>query len=221
MFSDREDAGRRLARALLSYKDKGAVVLALPRGGVPVAYEVARVLDAPLDLVLVRKIGAPWQPELAVGAVCDGPAMVTVFNEDILRALDLKPDDLGAEIDAEMRRNAERRRLWLAGRPPLSVAGRIAILVDDGVATGATTRAALRAVRAAGPAELVLAVPVAPPESIDALAAEADRVVCLETPSPFGAISVFYRAFPQLTDEAVSDLLDRARFGDRPPPQET
>lgn len=210
MFEDRTQAGARLGRALLEWKDRDPVVLALPRGGVPVGYEIARALGAPLDLLLVRKVGAPDQPELAVAAVVDGEAPQVVRNESVLRALGLGERWLERAAERELAEIERRRERYGAGREPVPVRGRTAVVVDDGIATGATARAALRGVRQRGAANVVLAVPVAPPETLEALRAEVDALVCLETPEPFGAIGAFYRDFHQLSDDDVVDLLARA-----------
>jgi len=207
IFADRIDAGRRLAAALAPLRGEDCVVLALPRGGVPVAAEVARALDAPLDLVLVRKIGAPHQQELAVAAVVDGDTPQLVRNEDVIRMLHVGEDYLEAEARRQLKEIERRRTAYLAGRTPEPIEGRTAIVVDDGIATGATTRAALRAVRARRPRRLVLAVPVAPPDTIAALASEVDQIVCLSQPEPFGAIGAFYDDFRQLEDEDVRSIL--------------
>lgn len=210
IFEDRRDAGIQLAHALLRFQDRDPVVLALPRGGVPVAFEVARALDAPLDLVLVRKIGTPMQPELAAAAVVDGGAMELVRNEDVIEAARIPDSWLREQAVRELEEIERRRRLYLGGRARVPIEGKTAIVVDDGIATGATTRAALRAVRRRHPKQLVLAVPVAPEETVAALRAEVDEVVCLATPRPFGAIGYFYRDFRQLEDDEVRDLLARA-----------
>jgi len=210
IFEDRRDAGLQLARELVRFRDLDPVVLALPRGGVPVAFEVARALDAPLDLGLVRKIGTPAQPELAAGAVVDGGAMELVRNEDVIAAARIPESWLREQAIHELAEIERRRRLYLGGRARVPIEGKTAIVVDDGIATGATTRAALRAVRRRHPKLLVLAVPVAPEETVAALRAEVDEVVCLATPRPFGAIGYFYRDFRQLEDDEVRDLLARA-----------
>ncbi|MGH7049580.1 MAG: phosphoribosyltransferase [Acetobacteraceae bacterium] len=210
-FTDRADAGRRLAEPLLRFKDQRPVVLALPRGGVPVGYEIARALAAPLDVVLVRKLGAPSQTELAIGAIALGSEPVIVTDPHLIATLGIPERELAAIEARERHELARRRDVFRAGRPPLEVAGRTAILVDDGIATGATMRAALRATRSGHPAYLVLAVPVAPPEALDALAVEADEIVCLHQPRWFLAVGRFYRHFPQLEDREVVDLLERAR----------
>jgi len=207
-FRDRSDAGQRLANRLMHLRDQDPVVLALPRGGVAVGFEVARELKAPLDLVLVRKIGAPFQPELALGAVADGGNIETVLNQDIA---DLVTETwFSEERDRQVREMERRRAVYLRDRPRAPIAGRTAILVDDGIATGATIRAALRSTRRANPRRLVLAVPVAPPDTVSDLMAEADEVVCLQTPSRFGAIGNFYKDFRQLEDADVIRLLDEA-----------
>jgi len=209
-FADREAAGRQLATRLAHLKDRGAVVLALPRGGVAVGFEIARALGAPLDIVLVRKIGVPWQPELALGAVTDGPSPETFIDEDLARALGI-PEGYAQEETARQLQEIERRRAtYCAGRPPADVAGRTAIVVDDGIATGATMRVALRAVRRRNPAHLVLAVPVAPPETLAEFRKEADEAICLETPDMLGAIGFYYRDFHQMSDAEVTDFLARA-----------
>ena len=208
-FVNRTDAGRQLAQALLRYKDERAVVLALPRGGVPVAAEVAAALNAPLDLILVRKIGVPMQTELAMGAVVDGEKPLIVRNEEVIMLAGVDETDFKAVCDAELAEIERRRKRYLGGRPPIDVAGRIAIVIDDGVATGATTRAALRATRARKPKKLILAVPVAPTESLAEMQEEADEVVCLEDYELFGAIGYFYSDFRQTTDQEVIDTLGR------------
>jgi predicted phosphoribosyltransferase len=202
-FSNRSEAGRRLAIALAKYKDAAPVILALPRGGVPVAAEVASALSAPLDLILVRKIGVPFQPELAMGAVVDGPEPITVRNEDVIRMAGIGQATFDAVRDRELAEIQRRRAQYLGERPHPEVAGRTAIVIDDGIATGATVRAALRAVRARRPQTLVLAVPVAPTDTLAELKQEADEIVCLEDHQIFGAIGFFYSDFRQLSDEDV------------------
>lgn len=208
-FSDRLDAGRQLAQALAPYKKDRPVVLALPRGGVPVAAEVATALDAPLDLVLVRKIGVPDQPELAAGAVVDGATPVVVRNEDVIRLAGVSDFDFAAIRDRELAEIERRRKRYLGDRPHPQLAGRTVIVVDDGIATGATTRAALRAIRMRKPRKLVLAVPVAPTSTLAALRTETDDIVCLEDHEDFGAIGLFYADFTQVSDSTVTDLLAR------------
>jgi predicted phosphoribosyltransferase len=206
-FIDRVDAGKQLARALGQYKDQRPVVLALPRGGVPVAAEIATALDAPLDLVLVRKIGVPFQPELAMGAVVDGKEPVTVRNEDVIALTHISEQEFAEVRDQELAEIERRRKLYFGDRPHPDLEDHTIIVVDDGIATGATTRAALRALRQRKPRRLVLAVPVAPTDSLRELRTEADDVVCLEDYEDFGAIGLFYSDFRQVPDQTVIDLL--------------
>lgn len=208
-FDDREDAGRRLARELSAYANREDVrVLALPRGGVPVAFEVAQALHAPLDVFLCRKLGVPSQEELAFGAVSMGG--VRVVDEQIVEAVGLSKRQID-EITARERKELERReRVYRAGRPRLDVAGDTVILVDDGIATGASMFASVRALRQLKPARMIVAVPVAPPATCRKLAAEVDELICLHRPSAFYAIGQFYLEFSQLTDEEVIQLLQRA-----------
>jgi putative phosphoribosyl transferase len=208
-FKDRSDAGRKLAKALARYKSQHPVILALPRGGVPVAAEVAAALHAPLDLILVRKIGVPIQPELAMGAVVDGGAPIIVRNEDVIRLADIDETEFKAICDSELAEIERRRQRYLGSRERCDIAGRTAIVIDDGIATGATTRAALRATRMRNPKKLVLAVPVAPTDNLAALHSDADEVVCLEDYEIFGAIGIYYRDFSQVADEEVIETLKR------------
>jgi putative phosphoribosyl transferase len=195
---------------LSRFKDKDPVVLALPRGGVPIGIEIATALAAPIDLILVRKIGAPGQPELALGAVVDGATPELVINPDVKRMLAVSEDYIEQAKAQQLEEIERRRKLWLGGRARIPVRGRTALVVDDGIATGATVRAALHAVRRAEPKRLVLAAPVAPPDTIESLRADADEIVCLETPEMFWAISVFYRKFPQVGDDEVTALMAQA-----------
>lgn len=210
IFADRRTAGRELAEELVRFKEQDPVVLALVRGGLPVGFEVADALAAPLDIVLVRKIGAPHQPELAVGAVVDGPHPETVKNDDVVRLLNISEDYIASEAERELTEIERRREIYLRGRGRVDLAGKTAIVVDDGIATGATMRATLHAVRRQRPARIVLAVPVASSQSVRELASDADEVVCLATPEPFWAIGSFYSDFAQVSDAEVIDLLDRA-----------
>jgi putative phosphoribosyl transferase len=208
-FKDRSDAGRKLAKALAGYKDQHPVILALPRGGVPVAAEVAAALHAPLDLILVRKIGVPIQPELAMGAVVDGGAPIIVRNEDVIRLAGIDETEFKAICDSELAEIERRRQRYLGGRERINIDGKTAIVIDDGIATGATTRAALRATRMRNPKKLVLAVPVAPTDSLAALRSDADEVICLEDHEFFGAIGFYYRNFNQIADDEVIEMLKR------------
>ena len=218
-FKNRSEAGQKLARALSNYKDQHPVILALPRGGVPVAAEVAAALDAPLDLILVRKIGVPFQPELAMGAVVDGGAPIIVRNEDVVQSAGIDETQFKAVCDGELAEIERRRQRYLGGRERVNVTGRTAIVIDDGIATGATMRAALRATRMRNPKKLVLAVPVAPSESSVAMGEEADEVICLEDHEFFGAIGFYYRDFRQISDEEVIETLKR--FLPKPKERET
>jgi putative phosphoribosyl transferase len=209
-FADRGEAGQRLADKLAHLKDRQPIVLALPRGGVAVGFEIARALDAPLDLVLVRKIGVPWQPELALGAVTDGARPETFIDRDLAASLAIPEDYIRKETAHQLAEIERRRKSYCEGRPPLEIDGRTAIVVDDGIATGATIRVALQAVRRGNPAWLVLAVPVAPPDTLASLGEEADETVCLETPVGLGAIGFYYRDFHQMSDDEVTGLLARA-----------
>jgi putative phosphoribosyl transferase len=202
-FRDRRDAGKQLGDALKKLHLKEPVIYALPRGGVPVGREVADALDAPLDLVLVRKIGHPWQHELALAAVVDGSSPEIVVNEDV-RESTLDADKYIAEAGKTELAEIERRRaLYLKDRERISPKGRTAIVVDDGIATGATVRAALKALRRQQPEKLILAVPVAPSETIEELRREVDHVICLTMPEPFFAIGLHYEDFAQLNDSDV------------------
>ncbi len=207
MFSNRRDAGRQLAEALSGYRDQNAVVLALPRGGVPVADEVATALHAPLDLLLVRKIGVPWQPELAMGAVVDGDAPIIVRNEDVIRAAGVTEGDFDAVSEAELRELERRRQRYIGERARPEIASRVAIIVDDGIATGATVLAAIRGLRRRVPDKIILAVPVAPASTVSRLRLEVDDLVCLYAPEMFHAISLYYRDFGQVSDAEVIDIL--------------
>ena len=209
-FVDRRDAGRQLARRVAALKLDHPIVYALPRGGVPVAAEIAAVLDAPLDLVLVRKIGAPMQPELAVGAVVDGESPELVINHDIARLTGATQEYIDAACARELAEIERRRMRYLPDRPRPDPKDRTAIVVDDGIATGATAIAALHALKKRGARRLVVAVPVAPPDTVARLAREADEVVCLLEPVDFWGISSFYADFHQLEDEEVTRALEAA-----------
>jgi putative phosphoribosyl transferase len=208
-FATRGEAGRALARRLLAAAfTPPLVVLALPRGGVPVAAEVARALGAPLDLLLVRKIGAPWQPELAVAALVDGDPPDIVVDEETSRLTGVDRTYIEEQAAHEMHEIERRRAVYLRGRTPVPVAGATVIVIDDGVATGTTIRAAMKALRRRHPARLVLAVPVAPADTVAALRGEADEVICLAQPEPFHAIGLHYGDFHQVSDAEVLAALD-------------
>lgn len=213
MFTDRTDAGRQLAERLATFDLKDPVVYALPRGGVPVAAEVARRLGAPLDLILVRKIGAPGWPEVAMGAVVNGDEPQTIINEDVFAATGSDAVGLDRARRRELEEIERRRKRYLGDRPQLSPAGRVAVIVDDGLATGATAKAALAAVKRQGAAMTVLAVPVAPVDTVAEMRELADLVVVLDVPTQFWAIGPFYADFHQLTDEETVDLLQKAWSG--------
>ena len=211
MFRDRQEAGKRLGVEVGKLGLHQPVVLALPRGGVPVAAEVAKALKAPLDLIIVRKVGAPGNPELAVAAIVDGNPPDIVLNREIVEAYALDDDELRVLI-AKERPELERRRLVYRGeRAPLSITGKTAIIVDDGVATGTTMKVAIRALKRRSPREVVVAIPVAPPDILAELAQEAYLIVCLSQPAGFHALGYHYRSFPQLTDDEVTDALVEAR----------
>jgi len=209
LFLDRYDAGQQLAARLGRYANRDdVVVLALPRGGVPVASEVARRLNAPLDVFLVRKLGLPGQEELAMGAIASGG--VRVLNEEVVRALDVPPDVIDAVAERERRELERREWAYRNDRHAPDVRNRIVILVDDGLATGSTMRAAVAALRKMGPAWIVVAVPVGAAETCNELEKEADEVVCLRKPEPFFAVGAWYEDFAQTTDQEVRDLLLQA-----------
>jgi putative phosphoribosyl transferase len=216
LFRDRAHAGAELARRLTAYRGRDEVlVLGLPRGGIPVAYEVARELGAPLDVFLVRKLGVPGHEELAMGAIASGG--VRVLNPGVVRSLGI-PSNVIDRVAAEEQRELERREAtYRSGQPPPEVRGRIVILVDDGLATGSTIRAAVAALRPGGARKIVVAVPVAAAETCAEFRHEVDEIVCAETPEPFFAVGRFYDDFSQTTDEEVRDLLERARQRDLTP----
>ncbi|HET6156813.1 MAG TPA: phosphoribosyltransferase [Dongiaceae bacterium] len=211
IFHDRHDAGLQLAAALSRFKEDRPVVLALPRGGVPVAFEVALELEAELDLLLVRKIGAPGHEELAIGAVVDGKEPHLVLNREIVALAAPPPGYIEAEQKRQLAEIERRRRLYRGAEQPIVVKGRTAIVVDDGIATGATVKAALRGIRQSEPQRLILAVPVAPPDTIEKLAAECDEIVCLSAPKWFNAVGNHYEDFTQTTDDEVMALLAEAK----------
>jgi putative phosphoribosyl transferase len=205
-FQDRTDAGRRLAKELIAYKDQPDVlVLALPRGGVPVAVEVAEVLHAPLDIFLVRKLGVPGQEELALGAVASGG--VRVLNQSLVRSLRISREEIEAVTAAERKELERRQRLYRDDRPAPEIRNRTVILVDDGLATGATMRAAVRALRQQQPARIIIGVPAASPQTCDEFRNQVDDIVCAITPDPFYSVGMWYRNFSQVSDDEVRALL--------------
>jgi putative phosphoribosyl transferase len=207
-FRDRREAGRVLASRLKKYAGRNdVVVLALPRGGVPVAFEVAEALGAPLDIFLVRKLGTPGHRELAMGAIASGG--IRVINDDVVRWLGISPEQIDAVAREEQRELERRQQAYLEGRAPQPLEGRIVVLVDDGLATGSTMRAAAEAVRQRNPAQVIVAVPVGAPETCREMAAVADEVICAQTPEPFSAVGQWYLNFDQTTDEEVMDLIHR------------
>jgi putative phosphoribosyl transferase len=209
LFQDRTDAGRELAAKLRDHADRSDVlVLALPRGGVPVAAVVAEELNAPLDVFVVRKLGVPFQPELAMGAIATGS--VRVLNEDVVRMLNI-PDDVIDQVTTRERRELERReRDYRGDRPPANVHGKTVILIDDGLATGSTMRAAVAALRQQGPAKIVVAVPVGAGETCDELRSLADEIICARAPEPFHAVGMWYDDFSQTTDQEVHEILEKS-----------
>lgn len=208
IFQDRTEAGRLLAEALEPYRGPDTLVLGIPRGGVVVAAEVARALGAPLDVVIARKIGAPTQPELAIGAVVSGDHL-RLLDDDAIRYLRVPEEYIERETDRQFAEIARRMQLYRGDRPLPEIRSRTVIVVDDGIATGYTLRAALAGLRRLAPARLVVAVPVAPPSTCAEMRAHADDVVCLETPEPFMAVGAWYEDFDQTSDTEVKHLLSR------------
>ena len=209
-FTDRVDAGRRLADALKDYEGRDDIVVyGLPRGGVPVAAEVAMALGAPLDVLIVRKLGVPGQPELAMGAVASGG--VRVLNDEILRQIHVSDEQIDRITEEQRREVREREERFRGDAEVPEVQGKTALVIDDGIATGSTMRASVEALRELGPEEIVVAVPVASYSACDDMEEVADAVVCLETPSPFHAVGAWYENFDQTTDAEVKQLLEQAR----------
>lgn len=208
MFQDRSDAGLQLAQKLKIYQAENPIILALPRGGVPVGYEVALALHARLDVIVARKIGAPWNPELGVGAIAPD---VEILDTESLNILGITVPEIVEIIEEEKQEVKRRQKLYQQGEELLKLNGETVILVDDGVATGVTTRAALQAIQKLNPAKLILAVPLGPVDTIKALSLLVDDLICLEMPSPFYAVGAFYMTFPQVSDEEVIRLLRDAK----------
>jgi putative phosphoribosyl transferase len=207
-YRSREEAGRALAEVLAAKHPSNPVVLALPRGGVPVAAEVAKSLDAPLDLVMVRKIGVPWQPELAAAAVIDGKDAQIVVNEEVCALANVSRQEIDELAKEELAEIDRRAKLYFKGRPRVDLKNRSAIVVDDGIATGTTMRAVIKALRRKELRSIMVAVPVAPTDTVAALSSEADEVVCLQTPEPFYAIGLHYVDFHQVPDDEVIRCLE-------------
>jgi len=208
MFRDRREAGARLAEQLKHLADRDVVVLGLPRGGIPVAFEVATALRAPLDVFVVRKLGVPWHEELAMGAIA--PRGVRVLNKSVVNRLGISRDTIDEVVEREKQELERREVAYRDGRTPPDIRGKVAILIDDGLATGSTMRAAVAAVRQFGPARVVVAVPVGAPDACAEFEKLADEVVCLERPEPFFAVGTWYDNFAQTTDDEVRELLARA-----------
>jgi putative phosphoribosyl transferase len=209
IFPNRTEAGRRLALLLHEYANrKNVIVLGIPRGGVPVAFEVARTLNAPLDVLVLRKLGVPGHEELGFGAIASGG--IRALNSDIVEALRISPWDIELVTEREAKELKRREHAYRGRRPALDVKGRTVILVDDGIATGSGMRAAINALRQMKPAQIIVAVPVAPASTCDHLRGEVDELICLATPEPFYGVGQFYYDFSQVSDEEVNELLDRA-----------
>ncbi|WEX74105.1 phosphoribosyltransferase [Sinorhizobium numidicum] len=210
-FVDRADAGRQLAAVLAKYGQSHPLVLALPRGGVPVAFEIAKVLQAPLELLLVRKIGAPGYPEYGIGAVVDGSDPQLVINDEAMRVVNPLAGYIEAEKGRQLHEIERRRRVYQGDRPAPPTKGRTVIVVDDGIATGGTVKAALKALRRAETERIILAVPVAPGDALEDLKADTDEIVCLVTPESFRAVGLHYEDFDQTSDDEVVRLLEKSR----------
>ena len=210
MFQNRTEAGRVLAEHLTQVKDRNPVVVALPRGGVPVGYEVARGLGAPLDILIVRKLGYPGQPELAIGAVVDGKRPEILLNRGLFSDRDLPPRYLDHEIERKLKEIREMHETFRGHRAPVKLEGRTVVIVDDGVATGATMRVVIRRVRHADASQVIVATPVASREAVQLLRREADEVVCISVPDYFGSVGAFYSDFGPVSDDEVKEILDRS-----------
>lgn len=209
MFTDRREAGQRLLNRLGQLDPENTVILALPRGGLPVADVIAEARAVPLDIVLVRKVGIPGQPELAVAAVTNGNNPKITVNDDVARMTGLDHADIARLAERELPEIRRRREIYLNGRPHAPLAGKIVVVVDDGIATGATMRAALQLVRDADPAQIIAAIPVGSAATLTALEGECDKVICLECPAEFRAVGLHYRDFGQVSDATVSEIIER------------
>lgn len=220
MFDNREQAGEALASAVEKLEIEDCVVYGLPRGGLPVAAAIAKRLGAPLDLILVRKLGAPWQEELAIGAVADGETPSTILNEDLIRELNVSEDHIRKSVNEALAEIERRRAIFFKNHKPVPAKDRTVIIVDDGLATGATMEAAVKAMRTAGAKRVIVAVPVAPGETTEKFRRLADDFVCLETPAPFWAVGNHYREFPQLADADVVRILEAFEKGAPAKPEE-
>ncbi len=209
MFTDRHEAGQALLKRLPPLDSDNTVIVALPRGGLPVADVIAEALGVPLDIALVRKVGVPGQPEFAVAAVTDGQTPMITINEDVARMYGLDETDIRNLAERELPEIRRRREIYLKGRVPVPLAGKTVLVVDDGLATGATMRAALRMIRAAGPTRLIAAVPVSPAEAVSDLRRDCDEVICLDCPATFRAVGQHYRDFGQVEDAEVSEIMER------------
>lgn len=211
-FENRRDAGRQLAKKLSEKDFENPLILALPRGGVPVAYEVANALGAQMDLLFVKKIGAPGWPEYGMGAVVDGANPQIVLTEEIVRQLQPSEEYIEAEMQRQLEEIARRRLTYLGERQPIDLKDRTVIIVDDGIATGGTVKAVLKGVRKNQPRKIILAVPVAPRSTLVELSDQCDEIICLHTPSPFGAVGAFYRDFNQTDDSEVISLMSQLKY---------
>ncbi len=213
MFANRLEAGRQLGQRLEHLSGRPVTVLGLPRGGVIVAAQIAKALTAPLDVLVVRKLGAPLQPELAIGAVTDGDEPQQIFNDELIRRLAVSREYLNREIERQLEEVRRRQKLYRGGRPAAKILKQTVIVADDGIATGATVRAGIQALRGSRVARIVLAVPVAPLQTAQSLRREVDELLCLQTPASFTAVGAFYGDFRQVTDKEVIDTLQRAGEG--------
>ena len=209
MFRNREDAGRQLALRLREYAGSNVILLAIPRGGVAVAAEVSAALNVPLDLVIPRKIGAPQNEELAIGAVAGEGELI--IDKDLAARLGVSKEYLDRAVNIQLAEISRRRLLYMGDRPPPDVSGRVAIIIDDGLATGSTALAAIREVKSGNPSKLLLAIPVAPRETINRIAAEVDELICLAVPGDFSAVGQFYQEFEQVSDDEVVAIMDRLK----------